>query len=272
MRYFPVLLLGGCMAPDFSQEWMVDRTRILALRTDPAETRPGDGVTVTGLLADPDGTPTALWYGCNFGDACPNRAALEPMLDTDLASLDDQGREDWMNAARVTGLIGIDPWFPPAAVIPPTLLDGLDEADRAEGIALPIAVDVVPAGVPRAAAVLGDPASVEVATKLVPVSFAPTPNHNPEVTGIAFDDAWPAGTSTPITVTLADDAVETYTFGDETRTETLDVRWYVSGGDLTGSRVEPADTVVWSDIPEHATVWAVVADGRGGMGWTSVSR
>lgn len=267
-----LMVLGGCIQTDFSQEWRIDRTRILALRTEPAEPRPGDVVTAEALLVDPNGTPTAIWYGCDFGALCPDRAALEPMLDTDLAALDDDGREAWLNTARPTGLIGLDPYFPPVAIIPPTLLDGLDAAAAAEGIELPIAVDVVPAGMDVSDAVLGDSHSVEVATKRVPVSLAPTPNHNPVVTGILLDEAWPSGTSSSLTVVLAEDAVETYTFRDETRTEEIAVRWYVSDGELSGSRVKPEDLVMWDEIPESATVWVVVADGRGGMGWASTGR
>lgn len=63
----------GCNVPEFTGPEEIEKLQILAIRTDPAEPRPGDEVVVTGLAANPDGTPYdgyRLWYvaGGNLTD------------------------------------------------------------------------------------------------------------------------------------------------------------------------------------------------------------
>ena len=67
------LVAFACEPPEFSAPNDIADLRILAVRADPADARPGDQVTITGLAADADGSPyDGVWgfvvlSGLEFG-------------------------------------------------------------------------------------------------------------------------------------------------------------------------------------------------------------
>ena len=63
-----ILTLLACEQPDLTQEWELDRLRLLAIRADPAEPAPGDVVTFSSLRYVPDAAEwAAVWIACVAG-------------------------------------------------------------------------------------------------------------------------------------------------------------------------------------------------------------
>lgn len=275
-----MLFLLGCAATELSQDWQVDRLRVLAVAATPAEPVPGDVVTFSALIVSP-AVPLAgsAWFACSAESSSDYGCQVDPALleGGDTGSLDPE-------ALAEAGMIGFLPYLPPTWVVPTDFLDHLEEPDRLEGtfgmvyiVAFPEQEEV-------------SEADVEVAYKRVPVSLASTPNHNPAVTGFAVGGyAVPAGGHVRLSpgeayaldYTLADDAVETYTYRnsagtDESRTEEPYASWYLQEGSFDQADVLWPHTRTTLHTPSEPslttqTVWVVVRDRRGGMGWASFS-
>ncbi|MBX7096806.1 MAG: hypothetical protein K1X89_03755 [Myxococcaceae bacterium] len=87
------LLLAGC-GEAFLPETVVVDLRVLGVKAEPAELRPGEAATLTALVKDPtrSAPPTIVWLGCDpdpFGQgrsACSNPTVLQ-----DLASAGSSG-------------------------------------------------------------------------------------------------------------------------------------------------------------------------------------
>ncbi|MFZ5477142.1 MAG: hypothetical protein ACOZNI_10240 [Myxococcota bacterium] len=284
----PLLLLLACETEQLSQSWQIDRLRVLAVAAEPAEPLPGDVVTFSALVVSPvdpwAGTawmvcldPTDTSYGCQI----------------DASALDEDADLEDLIAA---GFVGFDPYWPPVWEVPSDALDDLAEEDQREGKSAFVnlaAFHEDPDGEPDPET--GFPAidaeDVEAAFKRVPVSRAPTPNHNPAIATLRVDgvDVAPgtllvvdAGQPYTIEVVLADDAVETYSFvnrdgAEEERTEEPYFTFYAQEGSFDFGQtyaVWPDTEVDWvapsSPEIEEQSLWAVVRDRRGGMGWTEL--
>ncbi len=283
-----LFVLLGCTDFNFAEEWQLDRLRLLAIRAEPAEPRPGEFVTFTSLSYVPSGLEwSALWLACVDGDT--EGCTLDPALVDQLDNTDEMTEAELavlFAALQAGGLVGIEPGMALGWVAPADALDDLDEAGRLEGKSATVTVSLT-AGEDN-----------ELTLKAIPVSEATTPNHNPDLLPITFDGAAidatatvtvDAGNAIDLSVTLAG-ALETYTYVtteglSETRTEELSFRWYTSGGTLgTGfdTGVSPPsfgedEGLTTSDEgwvtpaePGDYRLDVVVLDGRGGMGWQSV--
>jgi hypothetical protein len=271
-----ILTLLACGDLELSQEWELDRLRLLAVRADPAEPRPGDTVTFSSLRYVPDDADwTAIWFACVVYEesGCD--------IDTDaLAGLEDTAiTADDIAALMEAGFAGVEPGMTPTWVVPDDALADLDTGAQLEGRSATVQVT------------LTTDADTELVVRAIPVSLATTPNTNPDVGSLTVDgepadSAIPlvltAGSSVDLVATLAGD-LETYTYVNtdgetEERTEELEWRWYVSGGSLGGGFVDtgPEDeggegNQAWT-APSEAGDYeldVVVLDGRGGMGWWS---
>lgn len=277
-----LFLLLGCQDIDLAQEWDLDRLRLVAVRAEPAEPRPGDLVTFTSIGYAPEGEWSALWFACVQGspDGCSFDASLLEGIDSaeDIAALTPEEQAELLAALQAAGLIGFQPGFEPAWVVPEDSLAGLTEAEALEGTSATVQVT------------LTTEADIELVLRRIPISLAPTPNLNPdigtfEVDGISLAAGGglraDAGQLYELEAGLLGE-LETYEYVNtdgehETRTEELEWRWYTDMGHLDGSfdieDPEPtADAVVWRAPSEPGTgvIHAVVLDGRGGMGWWSV--
>ncbi|MEL6345757.1 MAG: hypothetical protein AAFV53_21790 [Myxococcota bacterium] len=246
-----MMALWGCTTTDLPQESALDRLRLLGAQAEPAEPRPGQGVTLRSLSWSAAGDVGVVWELCTTL-ACPSttwRDDPEALLDAGVVDVED-------------GIIGLEPDAPPAAVVPDGLLDALDADERQEGV-------VVTFGL---AATDGD--EVEWGQKVLPVSEAQTPNNNPVLVGITIDetetvlDGEAISVDAEVEVSLAlldeDDIVEDYLFTNsdgeaEERTESLQVSWYTDLGTLDQSR--------WTPAAGSGELIVVVRDGRGGTGW-----
>lgn len=290
MRHLvPALLLTGCVIgsngsprpSDLEPGWLVDRPRVLAIRADPPEARPGDRVTFSALIPQPGvADPYAVvWLACppaddggiGFGCTLPTDLDLESATPEDLAAL---------------GLIGFEPGLPPAYDVPADALDGLPEAERAEGLYTLVQVAALPPEYldPDSAPAEVDFGDVEAAYKRLVVSEAATPNQNPEIRVFTVDGLQlpagavlhvDAGQSYELGVQVAAESIETYTFVNslgevEERTEEPYLAWFATGGALLEAvTLFPYVEATWTApaAGESGTVWAVMRDRRGGMSW-----
>lgn len=271
-----ILTLLACEQPDLAQEWDLDRLRLLAIRAEPAEPAPGDVVTFSSLRYVPDAAEWAsIWIACVSAADC----TLDPALFDRFAEFDTlppEEQAELIAALQAAGFIGFEPGLTPTWPVPTDALTGLTTDELLEGANATIQVT------------LTTEADTELVLKNVPVSLATTPNTNPDVATFTYDgvDAGAgftvgAGEQVELVATVA--ALEEYSYVTtdgvaETRTESLDWRWYASGGEPVFSfggelQEEPEDTltstVTWisPDAPGTYMVAAVVLDGRGGMGW-----
>ena len=287
-----IALVAGCGGSDLSQEWQLDRLRVLAVRAVPAEPRPGDTVTFERLLYVPPETTleTVTWFGClpdgSVGFGCElDTSVLDSFAELDFATATPAELAELFAALEAAGFIGAEPGFDPVWQAPADALDGLSDPQRQEGRNAIVNITAIPQG--------GEDADVELALKRVPVSENDTPNHNPDVLGITMEGAgFVGGTGTtddPYVVKsgeevqlipeLADDAIEEYTYltstGDvESRTEEPYWAWYTEGGEFAQNiSLPPYQYAVYTAPQEPGwtgLLAVVMRDRRGGMGWAQV--
>lgn len=264
-----ILALLACGEDTLSPEWELDRLRLLAVRAEPAEPKPGDTVTFTSLRFVPEGEDwTAIWFACVVFE--------ESGCDIDMSALeglDTAIGPDDIEALMEAGFIGFEPGMTPTWIVPPDALDDLSEDERLEGRSATVQVT------------LATESDTELVVRAIPVSLATTPNTNPDVGSLTLDSLVldpetsvlvDGGAALDLVATFAGD-LETYTYvttdGEtEERTEELEWRWYASGGTLsTGEGDETTGEATWTtpDAAGEYTIAAVVLDGRGGMGWWS---
>lgn len=282
----PLLLtILGCTAPDFAEEWQLDRLRLLAIRADPPEPKPGDIVTFTSLAYIPDDMEwSSVWFACMDGDT--EGCTLDPALSEQLEHADDLSQAELaalFEALREAGFVGIQPGMELMWFVPEDALDGVSDAEALEGLSATVT------------AALSTEADTELTLKRIPVSLGSTPNQNPDVAPLTFDRVAveadqvievEANNEIDLHAELVEGA-ETYTYvttkgASEERTEEPSWRWYASGGTLSVNAdseelsFDDAGSVesdmIWT-TPKQAgdyTLAAVALDGRGGMGWQSL--
>ncbi|HJN73599.1 MAG TPA: hypothetical protein QGF58_06650 [Myxococcota bacterium] len=268
-------LMLACVLNDLSQPSTVDRTRILAVRATPAEAQPGDTVRLRALAVDPDvGIQSLIWFGCLLEDSS------------------DFGCDEPQLIGVVAPGGGI-----PTFDVPADLLDGLSEEERLEGMNYLVQIQAVPNGVDLEAIAAGEVEGAELATlgesgyKRVPVSLAPTPNDNPAIehvlgeAGIVLEKndtlVLSPGQTYELEAVLADDAVQAYTFRnsdgeDEERVEEPYISLYATVGTFDQFwKLHPhlnfEYTAPEDPASETGTLWIVVRDRRGGMGWLELN-
>jgi hypothetical protein len=261
-------------------EWMVDKTRLLAVQAEPPEVGPGASVSFSALFAAPvlDQTELAIvWIACPLEeDAASLGCALDP-TGLDPTTLTPAELEE-------LGVIGFEPGLPPVYEVPPDLLEGLPEADRGEGTYVLVQVTALPLDALAGGEEI-DLAEVEAGYKRLVVSEAATPNHNPSISAFTVDGATvPNGATVYVDpnqvyapgLLLADGSVEQYLFvpdegAPEERLEEPYASWFTTGGELIESvTLFPYLDALWlsPDQPGAEGVWyAVVRDRRGGMAW-----
>ena len=165
------LLLIGCNANDLTPASLVDRTRVLAIKANPAEPQPGDLVRLKALAVDPvEGIQAVIWFGC----------LIEESSDFGCDELEFLGQ-------TVEG--GTIPSFS----TPEDLLDDLSDEDKQEGQNYLVQFQAVPNGVDLEAIANGEAEGQDLSElgeggfKRVPVSLANTPNDNPKIDGVSVE-------------------------------------------------------------------------------------
>ncbi len=275
-----VIFLLSCAADDLSQSWQIDRLRVLAVAAEPAEPRPGDVVTFTSLIVSPV-VPLAgsAWFACSADLSSDYGCEVDPALIEGAES----GEVDPATLAEA-GLIGFLPYLAPSWAVPEDYLDALDDDAKLEGTFGMLYI----LAVPEQETV--DEGDIEIAYKRVPVSLALTPNHNPVVTGMRIGGySVPAGGTIrlepgktySLDYEMADGSVEPYSYRnssgiDEEREEEPYATFYLQEGEFDQAYAIWPYTAVEFTAPTEPTLatqslWVVVRDRRGGMGWASVA-
>lgn len=302
----PLFLLCGCSETVMSQNWQLDRIRILGAaasvegEADPilgarAEPRPGERITFDALYYVPEDEyiSGAVWIGClpdselNFG------CEVDPTAFDAFTELDENASfEEFqaaLEAAREGGFLGFEPDMPPEWTVPANALDGLTDAEKKEGKNAFVNISLI-----------GDEADpdaepAELGFKRFPVSTADTPNHNPEIVDFIVADVpldgdvgftAQQGFTYVIEPVIPEGHIETYAFRTEAgeqeyRSEEPYITWFT---ELGANEIErqarftqeyslyPYTSVEWT-APKRAgeiTIHAVIRDRRGGMGWATL--
>lgn len=285
-------VFGLACSTDFAPASEVSSLRVLGMRAEPAEPRPGQGLTLSALVVDPtrpDAGTAMLWLGC----APTEEAISSPCANTDallaLTSSADGGLPPGV------ALLGLGPQVVTQAPANPFPADA-GEAERQMGV-LASAVLIAAAAPPPTTAeeanrlleqIRNDEVASQVALFRYPISESDMPNHNPVLDGFVLNgEALPRGAtlgvlapSAEVDVAVPDSDFEHYVqhapTEDLERTETLAARYYATRVGVDVQAVQVRGTVVeklfpgsYSSDPESrfGQLWAVVRDTRGGQSW-----
>jgi hypothetical protein len=288
----------GCEVNSLQQPWLVDRTRILGVRAEPAEPAPGDMVFLSSLTADPEnGIDAVTWFGCVYEESSSvgcelDTEALEELLAQDPESMTPQQQAEWYEALQATGFLGVEPDLPPRFRVPPDLLDDLSGDALDEGKNYIFNLNAIPGGLDFEELDINDQNQLEAGLKRMPVSLSENPNTNPTVVGLKVEgqDDWivvdgdtlrlGAGQRYAFELLLADDAVQSYSYVNSSgETEDRVEEPYMSLYTTTGEFDQNIGLHPYFDFEYTAptdpsadgdTLWAVVRDRRGGFGWLTI--
>ena len=168
--YFAFYSLFGCAEEQLSQQWQLDRTRVLAAKAEPAEARPGDTVYFQSLVFSPDPVEGVIWFACLPENSNGFGCSIDPEL---LSGMDNTEELDIAQLIDA-GFAGFEPQFPASWTVPQSALDGLSEEAKREGVSALTTLSVLPEGA------TGED-DISLAFKRFPISESTTPNHNPYV-------------------------------------------------------------------------------------------
>ena len=231
------LITTGCSVQEMAQSWQLDRLRVLATQSTPAEAAPGDTVEFQSLIYQPadQSLEGVVWFGCLNESATSFGCTVDPNLLDGLSEPPTDPNEQlaWFTELQEAGLLGFEPVLPPSWTIPEEALDTLEEADRVEGISAFLNLTVIPTEAEN-------DEDIEVAFKRYPISLNPEPNENPLLSHLLVNGTeYSAGEVPRITVggtlefdvAFEDGAVQEYTYTNpdtgvsEIRTETPYFSW-----------------------------------------------
>ena len=208
---------------DLDAAWYVDRLRVLAIAPEPPEAAPGETVTFSALIADPDeDVQNVVWF------ACPPTDSGDFGCNPDLEALGDNPTPEDLAEA---GVIGFEPGFPPTYTPDEALLEGLTEEEALEGVQVTVQLAALPPFEEGDTAI--DFNEVEVAFKRLVVSRAETPNHNPIVFELVVEDV-----SVPLDSSIEVDAGSEYNVGVRLVAETVEEYRYLNEDGEWEDRVE----------------------------------
>ena len=96
---------------DLEDSWLVNRTRLLAIKAEPPEIRPGETATFTALFPQPDQTEPwpRIWFACPIE---PGEAGFGCNLDLAGTATTATG------GAMPEGFIGFEPGLEPSYTAP----------------------------------------------------------------------------------------------------------------------------------------------------------
>ena len=276
--------MGACAPNLGSDDSRVTAPRILAVRAEPAESKPGSSVTFTALVAGPQGPVQAPPIAWSF---CETPKSLNEDNVVSSACLDSKSLLAVGSGAVVTattpnnGCSLFGPDAPPGAVRPrdPDETGGYYQPVRADlpGWDPTFALSRIACDLPNASA-----ASATAFAK------AYVPNENPTILPLAASaagapvslDAAKPGIRVDLVARWPPESAETYAYYDPasdtvgSKREALSIAWYASGGVLdresTGRAEDDRATSsnnAWTTPTKAGVVylWIVLRDSRGGV-------
>ena len=303
MRRALVLVAVGCAcAPSFDDEpWRVTEPRVLAIRSEPAEARPGERVELTLLIAAPAGTADSraeLGFCLAPRTLAERNAVSASCLDgasPALRSIPLAAAAEIPRAACAR----FGPDAPPSEPGQPPLRPM--DPDPTGGYFVPVravlgATDRLAFGLVRLRCALpGAPG--EIVSEFLERY---TPNANPVIatigaSSLAGGERDPetlgpisAGSVLDLRLRWEAGAAERYPVYDPAlvrlvdHTESIRASWYASAGELAGDRAGKSEDEAalgerevvsrWTAplAPGPVWLWAVLRDGRGGVSWRQI--
>lgn len=235
--------LAACKPDLGTEDWLVTSTRILAVRADPPEAKPGTPATYTALVASPLGTienASILWRWCE----APKPPGDDNVVSTtclDTATLDVAATGPSIVATTPTGACSLfGPDTPPGGFRP-------SDPDPTGGYYQPLRADLMNA--PTAFALVRILCDLAVAPSDIATQYATAyvPNANPRLQplGMAIDgrpaspQAIPPATSVQLEASWSPSDAETYAYFNpasqslSTKRESMTVAWFATGGTLS---------------------------------------
>ena len=269
-----IFLLLACTQDELSQNWQLDRTRILGAQAEPPEAQPGDTVQFRSLVFSPESIESVVWFACLPESATSFGCTIDPELLEGL----QEGSEPDITALVEAGFAGAEPAFPAAWRVPEDALDGLTDAQKHDGLSAFVTVSAIPEGATAES-------DFEVAYKRFPISTSDTPNQNPVLDNISIDSVpyssqevfiATAGKTYTLTPNFAETHVETYSFLNregvfEDRIEEPYFSWFTEGGAFDQPiSLYPNSDVEWTAPPNpySGRIITIMRDRRGGMAWS----
>lgn len=279
--FLPALVVA-CAPNLTSDDWLITSARVIAIRGEPPETKPGGTATFTAFIADPTGgshkepvfafctAPKPSVENAVVSTACLGDGALVP-----LGSGDSVTKALPASACTLFGPIAAPGGFRPR------------DPDPTGGYYQPLRVALE--GAPPTFHLARISCGVENASNDVATEFATTyvPNQNPHIASLgaaigghtASLDAVPPGARVDLSVTWTDTDAEHYVYFDPSTLtltsvrEAIQVAWYASRGALDAeSTSRSADDEALSvanawTAPASGTseLWIVLRDSRGGV-------
>lgn len=287
-----LLLCAGCTQSFDERPFLISGARVLAVRSEPADAKPSERVTLDALVVDPSGpapVSSTRWAFCmkNRALADNNPVDVSCLQDAEfIRPVPDDGADPIATGALIPAdsclVFGSEtpppqPGEPPVRPVDPDVTGGYYQ---------PVRLNV---SAPEASAF--GRVRVQCALALAPSDVVQSfrdryvANSNPTLGGFALADG-AAQVRAGATVTLVasyDAAVaERYVLFDAQarnlteRTEALEVAWYATAGLLATdiSRASGSDVrTQWTAPPQPGTahLWAVIRDERGGIGWRALT-
>lgn len=282
-------LSGAACAPDLGPaDSLVTSTRILAVRAEPAEAKPGTTATFTPLVASPTGTiasPATAWDFCS---------APRPLTTDDVVSPACINGTSLTPAGRGAILTASTPVDGCSLFGPDTASEGLRpvDPDATGGYYQPLLASL--AGEDTAVDLVRITCDLSGASAATAAAFAAAyvPNSNPELLPLtatiggapATFASIPSGARVALQASWPASSAETYAYFDAasdtvtTQREAMSVAWFSSGGALDAEATGRAadDFATRSDngftAPTAAGtvhLWIVLRDSRGGVDFAS---
>ncbi len=273
-------LLVSCK-PDFAErESLVTRTEVLAVRSEPAEAKPGETVTYRAFVVTPDGaigTPAASWAFC----ATPKRltengAVSAACLSGGVRAIGDGPSVTAAVPADACALFGPEVTSADLRPRDPDVTGGYYQPVRLV-VHDDASTSTTAFGMTRIrcnAASAGAEAAAEYQRRYVP-------NQNPELLPLEASvplDAVPAAARVTLRAPWPEASVESYVAIDVAeqrvvdRRETMRLSWFATGGSFEHDRTGTPDNA-WTAPSEPGTVhlFVVLRDDRGGVAFAAYS-
>lgn len=287
-----LVLVGAAAAcrPDFDErESFVDRTMVLGMKIEPAEARPGEGVTATLLVASPEGpvtAPPASFGFCTTPKLLTENGSVSASCQRGVVAPIGDAPGSVATPLPADTCFTFGPEVKAAELRPrdPDATGGFYQPIRAQ-----LAGGIVSFGFARVKCNLAYAAADAVTAFTAQYKLNTNPSLLPleaRVNGaLTSFDAIPRGAEVVLRASWKPEDAEAYVAFDQAsqlvvpRRETMRVSWFTTAGSFTSDRtgrgeaeLESFTENVWvaPSEPRRVHLFTVLRDARGGMSFASV--